>query len=100
MTKERFEPRPGFDPNLLGGARTVRVLYRRKIARWKVERGAQPLANGSALANLAAGSTDWLISEIFADLGHAVVVDPPDLRELVATRAAELALELALAPSR
>jgi proteasome accessory factor C len=91
LTKERFEPREGFDPHELGGARAVRVLYLPEIARWKVEKGARPLVDGSAVADLAAGSAEWLVSEILADRGYAVVVEPADLRELVAVRALELA---------
>lgn len=91
LTKEAFAPRDGFDPDELGGARAVRVLYLPEIARWKVEKGARPLADGSAVADLAAGSPDWLVSEILADRGYAVVVEPADLREVVAARALELA---------
>jgi predicted DNA-binding transcriptional regulator YafY len=91
VTKDEFARRDDFDAHELGGARAVKVLYLPEIARWKVEKGARPLADGSAVADLAAGSADWLVSEILADRGYAVVVEPADLRKLVAARAKELA---------
>src|SRR5947209_7590744 len=44
LTKEPFEPRDGFAPSRLEGARTARVLYSKELARWATERhGARPL---------------------------------------------------------
>jgi proteasome accessory factor C len=97
VTDERFESRPGFEPQWLRGARTVRVWYAQAVARWQVERGAVPLADGAALADLAVGHADWLVSEIFSACGEAVVVEPGDLREQVGKRATALARELGLA---
>jgi predicted DNA-binding transcriptional regulator YafY len=97
LTKERFESRPGFEPQWLRGARTARVWYAPTVARWQVERGATPLADGAALAELAVGDPEWLVSEIFGACGDSVVVEPPDLRTRVAERAAALARELGLA---
>jgi predicted DNA-binding transcriptional regulator YafY len=97
LSKKHFEPRPEFEPHWLGGARTARVWYSPAVARWQVERGATPLADGTALAELAVGDPDWLVSEIFSACGEAVVVEPEDLRTRVSKRATALARELGLA---
>ena len=94
LTKERFEPREGFEPTRLRGARSVRVLYGREIARWATERGARRLADGSALRELPVGSDEWLESEILALRGDAVVLEPAELRRRIAARARALAKEL------
>jgi proteasome accessory factor C len=93
---EEFEPRPGFEPSGLRHARTVRVWYSPEIARWQIERGARPLVDGAAIAELSVGSPEWLVGEIFSHRGEAVVLEPPDLRKRVAARAAELAKDLGL----
>ena len=95
LTDEEYEPRPDFQPAKLRDARTVRVLYSEAIARWRVERGARELVDGTALEELSVGSPDWLVGEIFSHRGEAVVLEPADLRNLVAERARELAAELA-----
>jgi predicted DNA-binding transcriptional regulator YafY len=100
LTKEHFEPRPDFDPNYLSGATIATVWYSSEIARFKVERGAHPLADGAAVAELPVGSPEWLVGEIFADRGEAVVLEPPDLRELVEERAGALVEQLEAAPLR
>jgi proteasome accessory factor C len=94
ITDERFEPRPDFEPNYLRGARIASVWYSAAIARFKIERGATPLADGAAVAELPVGTPEWLVGEIFADLGEAVVLEPEDLRELVAGRARDLVEQL------
>lgn len=100
LTKETFAPREGFDPNYLGDTRTARVRYAKPIARWKVERGADPLVDGSAVRDLRVGSEEWLESEILADRGHAIVLEPADLRTKIGRRAKALARELAKPPAR
>ena len=95
-TDETFEPREGFDPLFLQSAQPATVLYGKTIARWKVERGATPLTDKTALATVRAGTLDWLLSEILADRGEAVVVEPEDVRAAVAARAAALLKELRL----
>jgi predicted DNA-binding transcriptional regulator YafY len=97
LTRKSFQSRAGFEPHWLRGARTVRVWYSPAVARWQVERGAALLADGSAIAELAVGDADWLVSEIFSACGEAVVVEPDDLRARVGKRAAALASELGLA---
>jgi predicted DNA-binding transcriptional regulator YafY len=91
--RERFERRPEFDPQRFGGTQTVRIWYSPEVARWEVERGATPLADGSAVREIPAGE-DWLVGEILSYRGEAAVLEPADLRKRVATRAKELAREL------
>jgi proteasome accessory factor BC len=93
--KETFEPRPGLEPVKLRDVGTARVLFRKRVAPWRVERGAQPLADGTALEEVRYGSADWLVGEILSYRGEAVVVEPDELRARVAERARELAEELA-----
>jgi predicted DNA-binding transcriptional regulator YafY len=97
LQRERFEPREGFRPDRLSSAAVAsRVWFSKKIGRWKVEEGAQPLADGAALVERAVGSEEWLIGEILGDRGESVLLEPDDLRERVAGRAKALARELRL----
>jgi proteasome accessory factor BC len=91
--RERFDRRPEFDPQRFAGTQTVRIWYSPQVARWEIERGAMPLADGSAVKELQAGD-DWLIGEILSFRGEAMVLEPAALRKRVATRAKELAREL------
>ena len=91
--RERFEPRPEFDPQRFQGTQTVRIWYSPEVARWEIERGATPLADGAAVKEVQAGE-DWLVAEIHSFRGAAAVLEPAELRERVATRAKELAREL------
>jgi proteasome accessory factor BC len=100
LTGERFEPREGFDPNYLSEPRIARVWHSPAVARWKVERGARPLTDKSAIAELPFKTEEWLLSEILADGGETVVLEPAGLRSLVARRARELERELALTRGR
>ena len=101
LTEEMFEPRPGFEPHGLQNARTARVLYAKGVpARWAAERGATLLKDGSALADVPAGSTEWLIGEILSHRGEAVLLEPDELRAAVANRARELANELGVSRLR
>jgi proteasome accessory factor C len=101
-TGETFEPRADFDPNYLRDPHVARVLYAKPIARWKVERGARPLRDGSAVADLPYASEEWLLTEILADRGEAIVLEPESLRKTIAARAKQLSRELggAKAPKR
>jgi proteasome accessory factor C len=101
LTEERFEPREGFDPSYLRNPRVARLLHSPVVARWKLERGAQPLTDGSAIAHVPYKTEDWLLSEVLADRGETVVVEPQRLRDLVARRARRLQRELLrVAPAR
>jgi proteasome accessory factor BC len=93
--RERFERRPEFDPQRFGGTQTVRIWYSPEVARWEVERGATPLADGAAVREIPAGA-EWLVGEILSYRGEAVVLEPGELRKRVAARAKELARELNL----
>jgi proteasome accessory factor C len=100
LKPEKFEPREGFEPDRLRDARVARIHYSKQVARWEVERGAQPLRDGSATAEQKVGSPEWLVGEILRFRGEAVVVEPADLRRSVAQRARELLSELGLARLR
>ena len=94
LTREKFEPREGFEPTRLRGAATARVLYSKEIARYEIERGARRLADGGAVRDIPVGSDEWLVSDILSKRGEAVVLEPVELRARVAARARELAKEL------
>jgi proteasome accessory factor BC len=94
LLDETFDPREGFEPSRLRDARTAEVLYTKQVARWARERGARPLVDGTALAELPVGSPEWLESEIFSYRGEAVVLEPEDLRGHIRDRAKQLATEL------
>ena len=94
LTREKFEPREGFEPTRLRGARRARVLYSKEIARYEIERGARRLADGSAVRDIPVGSDEWLVSDILSKRGEAVLLEPVELRTRVASRARELAKEL------
>jgi predicted DNA-binding transcriptional regulator YafY len=74
----------------------VRIWYSPAVARWEVERGATPLADGSAVRETPAGE-EWLVGEILSYRGEAAVLEPADLRKRVAARAKALARELNVA---
>jgi proteasome accessory factor C len=99
LTDERFEPREEFEPGEFRGARVATIHYAAgETSRRRLERGgAIELIDGSALAVTPVGSPDWLVQEILAHRGEAVVVEPADLRALVAGRATALVKELGLA---
>ena len=94
LTDEKFEPREGFDPSYLQNPRVARLLHSPVVARWKIERGAQLLTDGSAIADVPYKTEEWLLSEVFADLGETVVLEPARLRETIARRARGLQREL------
>jgi proteasome accessory factor C len=100
LSDETFEPREGFEPSRLGDARTVRVLYLKPVARFALERGARPLRDGTAFAEMPVGSTEWLVGEILSYRGEAVVVQPEDLRSQIAARARQLPSELGVSRLR
>jgi proteasome accessory factor BC len=90
LSDETFEPRPGSQPERLRGATIARVWYAPEFARWRIERGARPLVDGAAIADLPVGSEEWLASEILAARGQAVVLEPENLRSYVRERAQAL----------
>ncbi len=94
LQREKFEPREGFEPTRLRGARTARVLYTPEIARYEIERGARKLVGGGAIREIPVGSDEWLESEILSKRGEAIVLEPAELRARIGARARELAKEL------
>jgi predicted DNA-binding transcriptional regulator YafY len=101
LSGERFEPRLGFELRGLRDAMIARIWYSPEIARWRLEKGdARPLDDGSALAETAVGSPEWLVCEIFFHRGEAVVLQPEELRSRIARRARELAVELGVSRTR
>ena len=97
---DRFEPREGFELDHLRDARVARILYSKNVARWEVERGAQLLRDGTAIAEQKVGSPEWLVGEILRFRGDAAVLEPDDLRRRIARRSRELLTELGLARLR
>ncbi|HEY3069774.1 MAG TPA: WYL domain-containing protein, partial [Gaiellaceae bacterium] len=76
------------------------VLFSPTVGRWRVERGAQPLAKGYALEEVRFGSLDWLVGEILSHRGEAEVLEPADLRSEVLRRAKRLKSALGKKPVR
>jgi predicted DNA-binding transcriptional regulator YafY len=99
-TGERFEVREGFDPTYLRNPRIARLLHSPEVARWKLERGARPLTDGSAIADVPYKTEEWLLSEVLADRGETIVLEPQRLRDVVAKRSRRLQRELGRVPSR
>jgi proteasome accessory factor C len=93
LTQE-YAPREGFEPSELRQATTARIWYSPAVGRWEVEKGARPLVDGAALSERPVGSADWLVGEVLSFRGEAVVLEPPDLRALVAERARDLERKL------
>jgi proteasome accessory factor C len=101
VTAHPFEPRPGFEPRGLRDARTAKMLYRKGVsARWAVERGATPLKDGTAVAEMPVGSVEWLIGEILSQRGEAILLEPAEMRKTIEARARELASELGVSRLR
>ncbi|TMK33561.1 MAG: WYL domain-containing protein [Actinobacteria bacterium] len=100
LTDKTYEPRTGFEPHGLRDARTAQVLYTKSVARWALERGARPLKDGTALAEMPVGSPEWLVGEILFYRGEAIVLEPEDLRKRTAERAKELLTELGVSRLR
>jgi proteasome accessory factor BC len=94
VTREKFAPRPQFEPTRLRDAGTALVLYTKEIARFETERGARLLADGAGIKDVSVGSYAWLESDILAKRGEAIVLEPADVRQNIAARAKELAKEL------
>jgi predicted DNA-binding transcriptional regulator YafY len=100
LTRERFEPRDSFDPNYLFQPAVARLWHAQPIARWKLERGARALTDKSAVAEVTFKTEEWMLSEVLADRGETVVLEPAALRRAVASRAQSLGSELGLTPRR
>jgi proteasome accessory factor BC len=100
LLEEGFEPRGEVVPQKLRDVSTARVLFSPAVGRWRVERGAQPLAKGYALEEVRFGSLDWLVGEILSYRGEAEVLEPVELRREVLQRAERLKSLLGKKPAR
>ena len=100
LTSERFEPREEFDPNYLSEPAVGRLWHAPAIARWKLERGARALTDKSAVSEVTFKTEEWLLSEVLADRGETVVLEPAPMRRSVASRAQALQAELRLTARR
>jgi proteasome accessory factor BC len=100
LLEESFEPRGEVVPQKLRDVSTARVLFSPVVGRWRVERGAQPLAKGHALEEVRFGSLDWLVGEILSYRGEAEVLEPVELRREVLQRAKRLKSVLGKRPAR
>ena len=96
LTGDGFESRVGFDPNYLAEPATAVLLHSPAIARWKLERGARALTDKAALSDVTFKTQEWLLSEVLADRGETVVLEPTAMRRAVAARARALQGELGL----
>jgi proteasome accessory factor BC len=94
LLRQKFEPRPEFEPSGFSRALTALVWYSPEVARYELERGARTLVDGSALKEVRYGTDEWLESDILSKRGEAVVLQPDDARSRIAARAKELAKEL------
>jgi len=95
VTDTPFEPRPEVDPaaDVDGWPRTGEVETSRFArlwvspdrARWAREERhvAEELADGAVVVELPFAGTDWLVREVLASAGDAVVLAPSDAREAV-----------------
>jgi len=99
LLDETFEPRPELVPKKLSDASTARVLFSPALGRWRVERGALPLAKGYALEEMRFGSLEWIVGEILAHRGGAEVIEPESVRKEILARAKRLKRELARRPA-
>ncbi len=88
MLDECFEPRPEFEPE--SRRRLARVWFSPEGARWRIERGATPLVDGSALEEVRFGTDEWLFGEILSFRGEGVLLEPDEHRARIAARAREL----------
>ncbi|HEX3267946.1 MAG TPA: WYL domain-containing protein [Gaiellaceae bacterium] len=100
LQRGHFEPREGFDPHEFRDARAARIWYSKQIARWELEKGASLLKDGSAVAERPVGSPEWLVGEILSYRGEAVVLEPKELRQEIASRAQAVQRELGLSRVR
>jgi proteasome accessory factor C len=101
VTDERFEERPGVEPDTRGwpltgeveASRVARVWISSERARWAREdrRVAQELRGGAVVVELPFAGREWLAREILKEAGDAVVLEPEDAREAVIEAAEALA---------
>jgi proteasome accessory factor BC len=98
---ERFEPRPGVEPDVHGwlatgevpSSRIARIWVSPERARWAREdrRVVEELADGAVVVERTYASHDWLAREILKEGGDAVVLEPEEARQAVLEAAEALA---------
>jgi proteasome accessory factor BC len=98
ILEETFEPRPSFD--LVSHQRVARLWIDADAARFWEERGATSLEDGAALGELPFGTESYLVSEILAQRGSAVLLEPVALRKRIAKRARQLQRQIARVQSK
>jgi predicted DNA-binding transcriptional regulator YafY len=98
ILEETFEPRPSFD--LVSHQRVARLWIDADAARFWEERGATSLEDGAALGELPFGTESYLVSEILAQRGSAVLLEPVELRKRIAKRARQLQRQIARVQSK
>jgi len=102
VTGEKFEPRPGVEPDVHGWLSTgevesgssAKIWVSPKRARWVREDhpGATELSDGAIIFERTYASYEWLAREILKEAGDAVVLEPEDAREAVRAAMARLAV--------
>ena len=103
VTQTTFVPRPEVDPAAdvdgswlrtgeVEASRIAHVWVSPERARWAREerRVARELQDGSIVVELAYKGTDFLVRDVLAEAGDAVVLDPPDARAAVLAAVARL----------
>ncbi len=98
---DRFEPRPGVEPDVHGwlatgevpSSRTARIWVSPERARWAREdrRVVEELADGAVVVERTYASHEWLAREILKEGGDAVVLEPEEARRAVLDAAETLA---------
>ena len=80
--------------------RTATVLFEPELARWirETEHSVSERVDGSLVATVGWASEQWLVEELLRYRGMATVLEPVEVRERIATRAAELQAELGQVP--
>jgi proteasome accessory factor BC len=99
--EERFDPRPGIEPDVHGwpstgevaDSRLARVWMMPERARWAREdkRIVQELADSAVVIELPYAGHSYLAREILKEAGDAVVLEPDDARQAVLDAAEALA---------
>jgi predicted DNA-binding transcriptional regulator YafY len=102
VTDTTFAPRPEVDPAAevdgwlrtgeVEASRTARVWVSPERARWAREerRVAEELADGSVVVELRFKGIDFLVRDVLAEAGDAVVLEPSDARDAVLAAVARL----------
>ena len=101
LLDERFEPRPGIEPDVSGwpttgevpASRAARVWVAPERARWAREDRSviEELDDGAVVVELHFAGEDWLAREILKEAGDAAVLEPEDARLAVLAAAEALA---------